>query len=288
MLFCNKKEGALPDLPEEDRFAKNRKSAIVSTMFKFCPLASGSKGNCLLVATDKTRILIDAGLSLRQLSLRLAEIGLSLSQIDAIVLTHEHADHISGLEPLVTQFGLPVFANAETAKALCEILGYAPKFKIFSTEEPFAFGQILFSPFSLPHDAADPVGFTLLAEGIKLGICADLGFVSSLVKTKLRDCDILYVEANHERERVHACSRPILYKQRVLGRQGHLSNQECAELLATVLHSKLRQIYLAHLSSECNSPDLALDVVTERLAREGPVPPLVVAHQDRVSLCSEA
>lgn len=256
-------------------------------MLKFCPLASGSKGNSLLVATEKTRILIDAGLSLRQLRLRLAEIGMALEDIDAVIITHEHSDHISGLEPLFTKCGIPIFANAETAKAISEILGQPLKFKIFSSEESFEYGQIQFCPFTLPHDAADPVGFTVTAGGTKLGVCADLGFASSLVKAMLKDCQILYVEANHERDRVHACNRPALYKQRVLGRQGHLSNQECADLLAEVLHSDTRQIYLAHLSSECNSPALALEIVSERLAKEGRVPPITVAHQDQVSLCTE-
>lgn len=253
-------------------------------MVKFCPLASGSKGNSLFVATENTRILIDAGLSLKQLKARLSEIEVDLSQIDAIVVTHEHIDHIKGIEALGCNLGIPIFANGDTAKAIYEILGRSPKFKIFCTGESFEYGDMEFSPFSLQHDAADPVGFAIKTQGFKLGVCADLGFVTSLVRAQLKDCDLLYVEANHQPNMVHACSRPVSYKQRVLGRQGHLSNGECADLVASILHSKLRHIYLAHLSSECNVPELAIEIVAERLAKEGPLPPISIAHQEQVSL----
>lgn len=252
-------------------------------MLKFCPLASGSKGNSLFVGTEKTRLLIDAGLSIRQLKQRLAEIQVDLSEIDAIVVTHEHVDHIKGIEALGCNLGIPIFANSDTAKAIYEILGRSPKFKIFCTGEAFEYGDLEFSPFSLQHDAADPVGFAIRSQGYKLGVCADLGLVTSLVRAQLKDCDLLYVEANHQPNMVHACNRPVAYKQRVLSRQGHLSNEECADLVAGILNSNLRHIYLAHLSSECNAPQLAIEIVSERLAKEGPLPPISIAHQEEVS-----
>lgn len=256
-------------------------------MLKFCPLASGSKGNALFVGTEKTRVLIDAGLSVRQLTQRLSEIAVDLSEIDAIVVTHEHIDHIKGIEILGCKLGIPIFANSDTAKAIYEIIGQSPKFKIFCTGEPFEYGDLTFSSFSLQHDAADPVGFTVRTGDWKVGVCADLGFVTSIVRAELQKCDILYVEANHQPNMVHACNRPVSYKQRVLSRQGHLSNEECADLVASVLHSGLKHVYLAHLSSECNAPELALEIVSERLAKEGYVPPLTIAHQDVVSLLME-
>ncbi len=249
----------------------------------FCPLASGSKGNSLFVATNQTKILIDAGLSARQITKKLAEINVDLADIDAIVVTHEHSDHIKGIPMLGCKMGIPVFANSDTARAIYETIGDAPKFKIFSTGEKFEYGDIEFDPFSIQHDAIDPVGFTLQMGGVKLGICADLGFATTLVETKLQGCDYLYLESNHQEEMVHACPRPAVYKQRVLGRSGHLSNRQAAALLQKLLHAKLNHVYLAHLSSECNNPDLALKMVQEMLDTESARTSIAIAHQDKVS-----
>jgi len=252
-------------------------------MIGFCPLASGSKGNCIYVGTKETKILIDAGLSLKQIEERLQEIGVDLKDIDAILVTHEHSDHIKAIPALGCKLGIPVFANGDTAKAIYDILGEAPRFKIFSTGELFEFGDMEFSPFNVQHDAMDPVAFTLRLGNIKIGICTDLGFVTSLVINQLRGCDYLYVEANHQPSMVHACNRPMVYKQRVLSRQGHLSNDECAELLAKVWHHGLKKVYLAHLSSECNHPELALKIIQEKLAAHPIAPEVSIAFQDQIS-----
>jgi phosphoribosyl 1,2-cyclic phosphodiesterase len=254
-----------------------------SAMLHFCPLASGSKGNSLYIGSKSTHILIDAGLSVRQLKKRLADIQVTLEEIDAIVVTHEHGDHIKGIKGLGCKMGIPVFANSDTAKAIYENFGQPLKFKIFCTGEPFEYGDFQFVPFGLQHDAVDPVGLTIQTEEWKIGICTDLGFATSLVRAELQNCDLLYVEANHHPHMVHSSNRPIVYKQRVLGRQGHLSNEESADLIASILHPKLQRIYLAHLSSECNTPDLAVEVIKERLRREGYFVPISVAYQDRVS-----
>jgi phosphoribosyl 1,2-cyclic phosphodiesterase len=251
-------------------------------MIGFCPLASGSKGNCIYVGTTKTKILIDAGLSAKAIKERLALLHVDLAQIDAILVTHEHTDHIKGLGVL-GRMGIPIFANSDTAKAIVSILHEYPKFKIFSTGESFAFGEIQVHPFSVQHDAIDPVAFTIQVENLKLGFCADLGFVTSLVQHQLKECDYLYLEANHQPSMVHASSRPMIYKQRVLGRQGHLSNEECASLLTSVFHEGLKHVHLAHLSSECNAPDLALKIVQEALARNAMRTEVSIAHQDQIS-----
>lgn len=252
-------------------------------MNRFCPLASGSKGNALFVGTSHTKVLIDAGLSAKQIANKLSEINVDLADIDAIVVTHEHTDHIHGIEMLGCKMGIPIFANSDTARAIYETIGDAPKFKIFSTGEKFEFGDIEFDPFSIQHDAMDPVGFVLRLGAVKLGICADLGFATTLVQNKLQNCDYLYLEANHQVEMVHACSRPAVYKQRVLGRLGHLSNTQASELLQKLLHPNLKHVHLAHLSSECNNPALALKIVQEMLAHEAHAPELSIAHQDQVS-----
>jgi phosphoribosyl 1,2-cyclic phosphodiesterase len=138
-------------------------------------------------------------------------------------------------------------------------------------------------PFSIQHDAADPVAFTFRFNGIKFCICADLGFASTLVQTQLKNCDYLYIEANHQPEMLHACARPMVYKQRVLSRQGHLSNDACANLLSLIAHQNLKHIYLAHLSSECNSPDLALKIIKTMLDNCGMQIDVSIAHQDKVA-----
>jgi phosphoribosyl 1,2-cyclic phosphodiesterase len=252
-------------------------------MYGFCPLASGSKGNALYVGTRQTKILIDAGISGRQVKLKLEQIGVDLSEIEAIVVTHEHSDHITGLKTLAFRHGIPVFANSETAKGITRILGDCPKFKIFTTGETFEFGDLEVHPFSIQHDTLDPVAFTIRTGDQKLGICADLGFVTNLVRHRLQECDMLYVEANHQPSMVHACPRPMVYKQRVLSRHGHLSNPDCGTLIADVWHPGLKQVYLAHLSSECNSEETALSVVTQVLSERGLHVDLNIAFQDRIS-----
>lgn len=237
----------------------------------FCPLASGSKGNCLYFGTKKTKILLDAGISAKLTRERLEEIDVDLEEIEAIIITHDHADHIAGLKTLAFRYSIPVLANAETAKGIYETLRECPQFKIFTTGETFRFGDIEIHPFSIQHDTADPVAFTLKTEGIKVGVCTDLGFPTTLVKTHLKECDYLVVEANHEPSMVHASSRPMTYKQRVLGRSGHLSNEACARLLEEVKHEGLKHIHLAHLSQECNSPLTALQKVKERIGEEIPI-----------------
>lgn len=252
-------------------------------MIGFCPLASGSKGNCIYVGTKATKILIDCGITAKSARARLESIGVNLEDIDAILVTHEHTDHIRGLEILGCRMGIPVFANSDTAKAIYGVLNESPKFKIFSTGETFEFGDLEVHPFSIQHDAVDPVAFTIKTQGLKLGFCADLGFATTLVASQLKGCDYLYLEANHEPSMVHACNRPPVYKKRVLSRQGHLSNEECAKLLEQLHHEGLKHVHLAHLSSECNSPDLALKIITEKLQSIQAKTEVSIAHQDILS-----
>ncbi len=247
----------------------------------FCSLASGSKGNATYVGTRGVKILIDAGINFKHLDLRLKEIGVSIEDIDAVLVSHEHSDHIKGLELLSKKFAIPIFANVETAKGITAAFDHRPKFKIFSTGESFHFGDIEIMPFSVQHDTLDPVAFTLEYSGYRLGICTDLGFATSLVKAHLSDLDALILEANHDEGMVHASSRPQVYKERVLGRQGHLSNHASAELLEAVYSTRLQQVFLAHLSSECNHPKVALETIQNRLGAK----PLTieVLQQDQVN-----
>lgn len=252
-------------------------------MIGFCPIASGSKGNSVFVGTKTTRILIDAGIPFATLCQRLQEMDVDINTIQAVLVTHEHTDHIAGLRLLSERLKIPILANAETAKGICSVLKIRPRFKIFTTGEPFVFQDIEVHPFSVPHDTMDPVGFLIYIEQLKLGFCTDLGYATSLIKEKLSRCDYLYLEANHEPSMVHASHRPMIYKERVLSRQGHLSNQECADLLVSVYHQGLKHVHLAHLSSECNNEELAVKTVKDALHKKEYRLDLSIAYQDRLS-----
>lgn len=252
-------------------------------MFGFCPLASGSKGNCLYVGSKTTRILIDAGISASAIFDRLGEIDVDPKTIQAILITHEHIDHIKGLIVLADKIKVPVLANAETAKGIVAACGERPRFKIFTTGETFQFGDLVVNPFSVPHDTLDPVAFTIQIDQLKLGICADIGHVTSLVRKNLEKCDYLYIEANHQPSMVHASSRPKMLKQRILGKQGHLSNEDCAALITSIFHDGLKHVHLAHLSSECNAEEVALKIVGETLTVNRQSVELSIAYQDKVS-----
>src|SRR3990167_4675320 len=255
-------------------------------MIGMCPLASGSRGNSIYIGTEKTKILVDAGISLKDLTARLAQIQVDIKDIDAVLITHEHIDHIRGLAVLCKKWNTPIFANRETAAMIAQEASFLPRFKIFSTGEDFQFGDMKICPFSIQHDAMEPVAFTFEMKNIKVGVCADLGFATTLVMHRLQNCDYLYIEANHEPSMVEACSRPRVYKNRVLSRQGHLSNEACAELVCHVYNPQLKHIYLAHLSSECNNPELAIKKVKEALLQEGKEVQISVALQDEISMPS--
>ena len=235
----------------------------------FFSLASGSKGNCLYFGTDNAKILIDAGVSTKVIESRLNTLNISLDQIDAVLVTHEHSDHISGLKTLTSKYNIPIFANHDTAKGIVSAFKSVPKFKIFSTGDDFEFADMEISPFSIPHDTLDPVAFTIKTSKHKVGICTDLGFVTSTVLSKLKKCDYLFLESNHEEEMVHASARPDKLKKRILGRSGHLSNSNCAKLILDIHHADLKHVHLAHLSGECNTPDVALNKNIEFLQRHG-------------------
>ena len=249
----------------------------------FCPLASGSKGNALFLGTPEGNILVDAGISAKLLSERLGAIGASIESIRAIIVSHEHHDHIAGIKTIASRHSIPIIANYATAEAIVESIGAGPAFTIFTTGEPFEFLGMEIHPFSVQHDGVDPTAFTIRVGGAKIGICTDIGFVTQTVRHELRDCRVLYIEANHETSLVHASSRPDIYKRRVLSRTGHLSNEEAARLICDVANDDLRKVYLAHLSSECNTHETAKRVVADVLQQHGVRVDLDIAYQDETS-----
>jgi phosphoribosyl 1,2-cyclic phosphodiesterase len=252
-------------------------------MLGYCPLASGSRGNSTYVGTARTKVLIDAGLSAKATLERLASINVAIEDIDAIVISHEHIDHIQGIKTLSSKYQIPILANSETAKGIIAHFSECPRFKIFTTGEDFTFGDITFHPFTIQHDTFDPVAFTLRFDSIKLGVCTDLGFATTLVQHHLQDCDYLILEANHEPDMVHASRRHPRLKQRILGRSGHLSNSDCGALLCKIASPRLKHTHLAHLSAECNTAEKALSVVGERLQEAGISLTIDIAHQETPS-----
>ncbi len=252
-------------------------------MIGICPLASGSKGNSVYLGTKESKILIDAGLSYLQLCNRLNEIDVDISEIDAILITHEHMDHIQALKQIALKTEIPILCNSETARGIYNNLQQMSKFKIFTTSEEFEFNDLRIFPFSIQHDTLDPVGFIIRTNGLKLGFCTDFGFTTSLIKKSLENCDYLYIEANHHVSMVHSSNRSYVYKNRVLGRQGHSSNEETLNLLQTLITPKLKHLYLAHLSEECNSEELIFDLVDKLLKEKYSNAKLSIAYQKKIS-----
>ena len=237
---------------------------------KLCVLASGSSGNCTFISTETTRILIDAGLSAKRTTERLAEIGERVEDLDAICVTHEHSDHIAGLRVLQKKYGVAVYANAGTLdgiranKKQAEVKGCQ-----FTTGSKFEIGDLSLEPFSVSHDAYEPVGFVIRSDAHTIGLATDVGIVTNLLREKLRECRVVVIEANHDEELVHASPRPWSLKQRILSNQGHLSNRASAELIAEVAGEGLMHLFLAHLSSDCNSPTHARHMFETVLAKAG-------------------
>ncbi len=252
---------------------------------KVCVLGSSSAGNCTYVASGRTAVLVDAGLSGRETGKRLAEIGVATDSISAICLTHEHGDHTSGLAALSRAGRISLYANSGTAEGMAAKPGAAPlPWNIFSNGSPFQVGDMVIEPFSVPHDAYDPVGFVIRCDEVRVGVVTDMGMVTGLIRERLRPCNVLVIESNHDERMLKDADRPWHLKQRIIGRQGHLSNDHAAELVSEIGGAHLRMVFLAHLSGDCNRPELALMAVTESLTKRGLTHVRVdVAPPDRVS-----
>ncbi|MBI9081977.1 MAG: MBL fold metallo-hydrolase [Desulfobacterales bacterium] len=244
-----------------------------------CALASGSRGNAIFVSDGTTAILIDAGLSGVEIERRMAHHGLLSADLDAIVVTHEHNDHIQGVGVLARRFHLPVFMTRQTHRATPPQLGKIEDLHRIACGTPFAVGTLDLHPFAISHDAADPCGFTIARNGIKVGVATDLGIATAMVREHLRDCQGLIIEANHDPEMLLNGPYPWPLKQRIRSRTGHLSNPETRDLLETLVHDSLQHVVLAHLSESNNTPEKAEKTVARVLA--GSPVRLSVACQDR-------
>lgn len=232
----------------------------------FCVLASGSSGNCIFVGSSEEKVLIDAGLSARETVRRLEQIGVPISSISAICLTHEHTDHIAGLLTLHRRYGVKIYANSGTIEAVNRNAKMRQlPWQIFTTGAKFQIGSLIFDPFPVSHDAYEPVGFTVTNGTTRIGIATDIGTATHLVRERMRHCRAIILESNHDENLLSGARRPWILKQRITGRQGHLSNRHAAELIAEIASPSLAHVFLCHLSLDCNRPELALKEVKRLL-----------------------
>jgi len=245
---------------------------------RVCVLASGSSGNCTYVGTAQTGILIDAGISGRETERRLDQIGVSPDDLQGICVTHEHHDHIAAIHVLHKRHGIPVFANSGTLDGLrgnvkCRDLPW----QVFTTGTAFTIGNLSIEPFSVPHDAYDPVGFIITRNDEamdsqaphRVGVVTDMGLATNLIRERLRPCDVLVLESNHDEALLQTANRPWSLKQRIRGRQGHLSNDQAAEIAIEAAGERLTHIFLAHLSRDCNAEYLAVETMRKKFERGG-------------------
>jgi phosphoribosyl 1,2-cyclic phosphodiesterase len=233
-----------------------------------CMLASGSRGNAVFVSDGTTSILIDAGLSGIEIERRLRSQNLCPENLDAIVVSHEHSDHIHGVGVLSRRFDLPVFINKQTCRAACSHIGKVKNIVNFESGTSFALNSLKIHPFSISHDAEDPVAFTINRNKTKIGIATDLGIATSMVKEHLKDCSLLVLEANHDKDMLINGPYPWELKQRIKNRTGHLSNEESKKLLMEVCNDRLQHVILAHMSETNNTPEKALSIIGPALANK--------------------
>jgi phosphoribosyl 1,2-cyclic phosphodiesterase len=252
-------------------------------------LASGSRGNCAIVASTRTRILVDAGISCRETFKRMKALGEDPHSLSAILITHEHSDHIHGLAVLARKLQIPIFMTGAThqvwARAIRDATGERPqleKLEKFESGHSFQVGDIAVKPFTIPHDAADPVGFTFRAEGIKIGVATDLGYLPVSVRDHLRGCDVLVMESNHDLEMLRGGPYPWSVKQRVMSRVGHLSNEALADFFTNDYDNSAAFVVLAHLSEQNNHPEIARREAEKALAARGGL------FQNRVLLAAQS
>jgi phosphoribosyl 1,2-cyclic phosphodiesterase len=252
-------------------------------------LGSGSAGNSALVATDHCKILVDGGLSARQLVLRLEQCGVTPEQLDGVLLTHEHGDHVCGLEVLCRRFAVPIYCNGLTAEAIRGggSLDRHRNWRVFRTGSDFSICDIVVQSFPVPHDAVDPVGFAFHAGARGLGFITDLGYATKMLVERLREVHTLVIETNHDEKLLQDDThRPWPVKQRIQSRHGHLSNAAAANVIEQLLPGEIERVVLGHLSRDCNTPALATGTIRALLEKCGKTEmEIYCATQSELSPC---
>lgn len=232
---------------------------------RLCSIASGSSGNCIYVGSEATHLLVDVGISGKRTESGLQELGLSANEIDGILVTHEHADHISGLGVIARKYEIPIYATAGTIRAIRETasLGILEEglFHEVQEDRKFTIKDLTVNPMQISHDAAQPVGYRISYGNKKVAVCTDLGAYNDYTVECLKGMDALLLEANHDVNMLQVGPYPYYLKQRILGDRGHLSNENSGRLLCRILHDGLKTVFLGHLSKENNLPELAFESV---------------------------
>ena len=255
-------------------------------MLSFISLGSGSSGNSALVYTEKTFVLVDAGISAKQLRIRLKDVGVDPDKLDGILITHEHGDHTKGLEVFCRKLDVPIYCNAVTRESLSSNVSSAETWRIIECGDPFSVGDIVINGFPVMHDAVDPMGFIFEKNGKKLGFVSDVGYVTEVMKSTLSVVDTIFIEANYDETLLQNDERrPWSLKQRIASRHGHLSNKQVAELVGSIAEGgMLQRVVLAHLSEDCNSPEIAKAEMILALSMKGiSGVEVICAKRDQVS-----
>jgi phosphoribosyl 1,2-cyclic phosphodiesterase len=248
----------------------SRRPSTMCRVMRFAVLGSGSGGNAAVVECGGLRLMVDAGLSAKQLSLRLKQLGIAPESLGGILLTHEHGDHVGGLKIFLKQHSVPIYTTAATARVVRETGIEGATWKLFEAGQAFAIGGIAVETFAIQHDAVDPVGFVVGHNTRRLGFLSDAGFVTRSMTEQLRGLHAIFVEANYDEELLEAdTKRPWSIKQRISSRHGHLSNAQVTELIRDIAHPSLDRVVLGHLSSDCNTPEMILTKLRECLTGLG-------------------
>ena len=254
---------------------------------RFCPLYSGSSGNALLVAAENTAILVDAGLPGRTVTDALAAAGVAPEQLSGLLVTHEHSDHVKGVGVLARRYHIPVYANEGTWRGMLPLIGEIPpaQMRVFETERDFYLGSVNVLPFKTPHDANESVGFVFRCGAGKLSILTDAGHITDHMLDAVAGSGLILIESNHDVDMLKAGPYPFPLKRRILGDNGHLSNDACGAALTALYGRGVRRAVLGHLSRENNFESLALETVRAAL-RASDIPDeafaLSIAHRDRI------
>jgi phosphoribosyl 1,2-cyclic phosphodiesterase len=246
-----------------------------------CVLASGSKGNSIYIGSENSAILVDAGLSGKEIERRLKAAHLSPHQISALIVSHEHSDHIRGIGIMARRYNLPVYISSATARAAASQMGRVDDLRNFVIGTSFVIDDMTIHPFATCHDAEESAGFTIEYAGHKMGLATDLGVATGMVKHHLKDCTLVVIEANHDPTMLTNGPYPWPLKQRIKSRDGHLSNEASRDLLAEIRHRDLRHVILAHLSEINNTPEKAIRAVQPVLENGFRKTTLHVACQDK-------
>lgn len=238
---------------------------------EFTPIGSGSKGNSIYIGTKDTKILIDAGLSGSKIESALKDINVSLDNIDAVFVTHEHSDHIDGIGVISRKYNIPIYATEGTWANMPDKVGKISKDnkRFVYKDEAVVLNDMFIRPFAVPHDAKEPVCYNVLYNGIKISVATDMGHITRDVIENIRHSSALVLESNHDVDMLKMSNYPYQLKERILGKFGHISNETCGKLLSCIMNDKLKNVFLGHLSQDNNTPDLAYLTVASTLEEFG-------------------